>query len=218
MDMKLLEQMLQESSNEAQEHQERKRELREEMRQYLDYLEQQKKDSARMVAELDAIMTAEVEKQWEKRLQQWRQERAARKKLMEEVMEGRRAQIQYKCEWWLYKLVIVAALCSAVALIDEEKRERQREEQEIQASIIKHCELEQQQKQAMKQTNLLLQQHQLQQIDFKQKLKQVEKDKLKKEIALNEVMSHFAVVYLHSICCACFRRQNGCTKREWLLY
>ena len=98
MDMKLLEQMLQESSNEAQEHQERKRELREEMRQYLDYLEQQKKDSARMVAELDAIMTAEVEKQWEKRLQQWRQERAARKKLMEEVMEGRRAQIQYKCE------------------------------------------------------------------------------------------------------------------------
>lgn len=74
-----------------------------------------------------------------------------------------------------------------MARIEEEKKEMRREEQEIQASIIKHRELEQQQKQAIRQTNKLLQQHQLQQIDFKQQLKQVEKNKLKQEIALNEV-------------------------------
>ena len=96
MDMKLLEQMLQQSTNQAQEHHQRKRELREEMKQYHSYLAEQQKEEEKKARELDAMVNTEVEKQWAKRLEQWRQEKAARKKLMDEVMEGRKRQIQDK--------------------------------------------------------------------------------------------------------------------------
>ena len=98
MDMKLLEQMLQQSTNQAQEQQQRKKELRDEMKRYQEYLAEQQREEEKKARELDAMVTTEVEKQWAKRLEQWKQEKAARKKLMEEVMEGRKKQIQDKCE------------------------------------------------------------------------------------------------------------------------
>ena len=42
------------------------------------------------------MVTAEVEKQWSQRLAQWRKEKEARKKLMNDVMETRKKQIQFK--------------------------------------------------------------------------------------------------------------------------
>ena len=47
--------------------------------------------------ELDALIQAEVEKQWARRLEQWKQEKAARRKLMQDVLNTRKKQIEEKC-------------------------------------------------------------------------------------------------------------------------
>ncbi|KAJ8299832.1 hypothetical protein KUTeg_022579 [Tegillarca granosa] len=69
-DLKMLEQLLEESRNEAMEQLQRK--LMEEERV---------KEKA-----LEDLVNSEVEKMWQKRLAQWMMEREARKKLMEDVM------------------------------------------------------------------------------------------------------------------------------------
>lgn len=72
-------------------------ELREEMRIYREHLAEQAREEEKRERELDGLLTAQVEKQWAKRMEQWRKEREARKKLMKDVMENRRVQIQEKC-------------------------------------------------------------------------------------------------------------------------
>lgn len=47
---------------------------------------------------MDALLTAEVDQQWGKRVAQWRKEKEARRKLMDDVMQTRRQQVQEKCE------------------------------------------------------------------------------------------------------------------------
>ena len=69
----------------------------------------------------------------------------------------------------------------------------EKEAERIQASIRKHHELEEQQRKAVKQANLMLQRHQLQQIDFQHQLKEAEKAQIKQEIALNEVSTFVTV-------------------------
>lgn len=73
------------------------RELREEERRYREYLRAMKAESAHREAELERLIDAEVERSWEKRLTQWKQEKIARQKLLEDVMTSRRRQIQEKC-------------------------------------------------------------------------------------------------------------------------
>jgi transketolase len=72
--------------------------LREEDRRYRDYLAQLKHEEAAREAELERLCDAEVEKMWEKRVKQWRLEKEARRKLLQEVMQSRRVQLQEKCK------------------------------------------------------------------------------------------------------------------------
>ena len=44
------------------------------------------------------LLSLQVEKIWAKRLQQWKTEKEARKKLMQDVLEMRKKQIDHKCE------------------------------------------------------------------------------------------------------------------------
>ena len=53
-----------------------------------------------MERELDSLVTAEVAKQWAKRVEQWRREKEARKKLMQDVIDTRRKQIEEKCTYY----------------------------------------------------------------------------------------------------------------------
>ena len=46
------------------------------------------------------MIAAEVERQWQKRLDQWAKERKARKKLMEEVLAIRRQQVEERREYY----------------------------------------------------------------------------------------------------------------------
>jgi len=93
-DLKMLEQLLEESRNEAMETMQRKRELREEDRRYRDYLTQLHAEEKAREAELEKMIQLEVAAAWEKRIDQWRRERQARKLMMNDVMEGRARQLQ----------------------------------------------------------------------------------------------------------------------------
>ena len=44
------------------------------------------------------LLSLQVEKIWAKRLQQWKTEKEARKKLMQDVLETRKKQIEHKCK------------------------------------------------------------------------------------------------------------------------
>ena len=68
------------------------------MKRYQEYLAEQAKEEERKERELDALVNSDVEKQWGKRLEQWRKEREARKKLMQDVLEYRKRQIEEKSE------------------------------------------------------------------------------------------------------------------------
>ncbi len=69
------------------------------MKCYRDYLASQAEEEKKREKELDALVHEVVQRQWAKRVDQWRMEREARKKLMKDVLDTRRKQIQGKCEW-----------------------------------------------------------------------------------------------------------------------
>ena len=64
---------------------------------YREYLAKQKKDEEEREKELDSLIQEEVEKQWARRIEQWKQEKAARKKLMQDVLDTRKKQVEEKC-------------------------------------------------------------------------------------------------------------------------
>ena len=68
------------------------------MKCYRDYLASQAEEEKKNEKELDALLNEEIQKQWAKRVNQWRMEREARKKLLQNVLETRKIQIQEKCE------------------------------------------------------------------------------------------------------------------------
>ena len=73
------------------------KELREEDRRYRAYLEQLQEEEAQREQELERLCDAEVEKMWEKKVKQWKLEKEARRKLLQDVMASRRVQLQDKC-------------------------------------------------------------------------------------------------------------------------
>ena len=78
------------------------KELREEDRVYREYLEQLRIQNARREKELEQMLDAEVEKMWEKKLTQWRLEKQARRALLQDVLHGRRDQIERKRNCFYY--------------------------------------------------------------------------------------------------------------------
>jgi len=65
---------------------------------YREYLAEQAREEEQREKELDTLVNAEVEKNWAKRLEQWRKEREARRKLMQDVLDTRKKQIEEKCK------------------------------------------------------------------------------------------------------------------------
>ena len=56
-----------------------------------------KEEEAIREKEMDRLCNEEVEKSWQKRLAQWRLEKEARKKLLQEVIDYRNKQLNEKC-------------------------------------------------------------------------------------------------------------------------
>lgn len=65
---------------------------------YRAHLAETAEEEKRREKELDILLKAELEQQWAKRLSQWRIEREARRKLMDDVIKTRKQQIEEKCK------------------------------------------------------------------------------------------------------------------------
>ena len=83
------------------------KELREEDRRYRAYLEQLQEEEALREQELERLCDAEVEKMWEKKVKQWKLEKEARRKLLQDVMASRRVQLQDKCARSFFSLLFI---------------------------------------------------------------------------------------------------------------
>jgi len=93
LDMKIMEKLLEDTKNEAIEDKERKIRQREENLRFMKYVESNRKEEEEREKMLEKFVNEEVEKQWEKRMNQYRQERSARKRLLDNVMMTREQQI-----------------------------------------------------------------------------------------------------------------------------
>ncbi|XP_056399996.1 cilia- and flagella-associated protein 53 isoform X2 [Hyla sarda] len=98
LDMKIMEQIMQDSHDDTEEKRLRKMELQREQQIYRQYLAQQLEEEKRQEKEMDKLIEAELEKSWAKRAEQLRLEKEARNRLMKDVMETRRQQITEKLE------------------------------------------------------------------------------------------------------------------------
>lgn len=156
-DLQILEQLLEESKNEAMEEAKRKRELREEGQRYRQYLEQLKAEEKAAEAELDRHVDAEVEKAWQKKLAQWRLEKEARHRLLQEVLAARQQQVADK----LYKNEV-------------QMQEAAREREEINRRIEENRQLETQREILLRDKNRQHQSDLLCQVDFNRRLREVD--------------------------------------------
>ena len=72
--------------------------MKKEVQMYRKYLAEQEEIEKQREKELDAIVNAEVQRQWQRRVDQWESEAAARKALLKDVMDGRKKQVQEHCK------------------------------------------------------------------------------------------------------------------------
>lgn len=156
-DLQILEQLLEESKNEAMEEAKRKRELREEGKRYRLYLEQLKADEKAAEAELDRLCDAEVEKAWQKKLAQWKLEKEARHKLLQEVLAARQQQVANK-------------LSKNEALLHETAKERE----EINRRIEENRQLETERDTILRDKNRHHQGNLLSQVDYNRRMREVD--------------------------------------------
>jgi cilia- and flagella-associated protein 53 len=70
--------------------------LLEEQKRYREYLKAQYEEEKRKEKELDLIIEEDIERQFQKRLNEWKLQKQARKKLLESVLQERRLQIEEK--------------------------------------------------------------------------------------------------------------------------
>ncbi len=152
-DLVILEQLLERSTNETMEQAQRKCELHEEDRQYQKYMAQLKEQEMEYEKELDKMWDAEMEKMWRNKIAQWRLEKEARKKLLEDVIAVRKTQVSHK-------------------LLEKEKRIRevQREKEEMMNCIKESKNVEHEQHIVKKTNNLVYQSDLVDQIMYNRKL------------------------------------------------
>lgn len=70
----------------------------EEQRRYRQYLAEQMEEQKRQEVEMEQLIESELQQAWARREHQWGLEKAARDRLMKDVMDTRRLQIQEKCK------------------------------------------------------------------------------------------------------------------------
>lgn len=164
LDMQILEKLLTDTRNEALEISQRKKELREEDQRYRDYLKRELQAEQEREAMIDGMINEEVERQWQKRLNEWAQRRAARRKLLNEVLATRRQQVVEK-----------------LATNSEAQEQARLEGESMLASIEEHKRLEDAKNEAIRQDNLGYQQDLLDQVDYSRRQGEVVQDEEHRE-------------------------------------
>lgn len=170
IDMKILETLLTETKNEAEETVKRKGELHNEAKVYMEYLDQQVQREKEAEIELERLVNMEVEKQWDKRVQQWQLERAARRAMTEEMVVVRTQQISDK-----------------LRLAEEEKQTYLEEREELAAAFAEHEALEAEKMKRLKQKNLTYQDNLSSQVAHGSKIRQAEQAEKQRELHIQNL-------------------------------
>ncbi|XP_062984328.1 cilia- and flagella-associated protein 53 [Elgaria multicarinata webbii] len=98
LDMKILDQALQESLEDTEGQKQRKKELLKEQQIYQAYLAQQMEQEKRLEKEMDKLRAEEMAKMWAKRATKEKAMKDARDRLLTEVLDTRRLQIEEKLQ------------------------------------------------------------------------------------------------------------------------
>ena len=133
--------------------------LKEEIQLYRSYLAEAKREERQREQELDSLLSAEVEKQWARRTEQWHKEREARRKLMDDVMKTRRQQIQEKCRLCSphnFMLHSLSLLHIIVGALEEEKRAAAAEREALIANYKQHLQIEKEQQESKRKVDMML--------------------------------------------------------------
>ncbi|KAG9265593.1 cilia- and flagella-associated protein 53 [Astyanax mexicanus] len=144
LDMSILEQLLTIEKDEKKEEALRKLELCKEQQTYRQYLAEQLEEQRRQEAETEQLIEAELQQTWNRRAAQWNLEKEARDRLMKDVLDTRRIQIQEKLERNAQKQVELAKerddlnrVVQENKLLDEQEKTRLREScLEYQADLL----------------------------------------------------------------------------------
>ncbi|XP_041753770.2 cilia- and flagella-associated protein 53 [Coregonus clupeaformis] len=152
LDMSILEQLLTEERDEKQGKVTRKLELREEQSRYQQYLGDQLEEQKRQEVETEQLIEAELKQTWTRRAEQCHKEKQARDRLMKDVMDTRRLQIQEKLDFNKQKQAQLAEERDELnktiqenKLLDEEEKTRVRQGcQEFQADLLAQMMYQQQ--------------------------------------------------------------------------
>ncbi|KAK6494415.1 cilia- and flagella-associated protein 53 [Huso huso] len=208
LDMKIMEQVLNEVHDETEERHQRKIELREEQKRYRQYLAQQLQEQKQQERELDKLLEAELKKSWAKRDKQWSLEKEARKRLMKEVMETRKVQIQDKLDG-----------------NTQMQMELAKDRELLAKAIEEHNALEEERQAKQKRVNLEYQDDLFAQMAYQQQLREAEKAEEWHEFdagissqqtyqkKLEEILSrpYMSKEQVHP-----FRRSRVSTPKDWL--
>ncbi|XP_049459693.1 cilia- and flagella-associated protein 53 [Epinephelus fuscoguttatus] len=144
LDMNILQTLLQQETDDKQEAAHKKAELREEQRRYRQYLSEELQKQRREEEETEQLMEEKLKEVWAKREEQSRLQREARNRLMEEVMEARRLQIQHKLDLNTQKQAELSAerdelnrVMEEMKLMEEEDRRCQKQSSEAYQADLK---------------------------------------------------------------------------------
>ena len=96
LEHQLLQKLLEDTRNQEKADVQRKSDLREENLRFMAYVAKNRKDEQEREKKLEEMICEEVEVKWQKDLAKYRLEREARKKLLENVLDTRRQQIEEK--------------------------------------------------------------------------------------------------------------------------
>ncbi|KAJ8393950.1 hypothetical protein AAFF_G00054830 [Aldrovandia affinis] len=163
LDMTIVRRLM-EQKDEGHDREQRKLQLREEQRKYQQYLAEQMEEQKRQDAEAEQLFEEELQQNWARRAEQFRREREARDRLMREVMDTRRLQVQEKLDQNTLKQAELA-----------------REKEELNRIIEESNELEKVEKDSVKRTCQQHQEELLSQILFRQRQRDEEQAKTQQE-------------------------------------
>lgn len=169
LDMKILEKLLDDTRNEVKEETQRKREMREENLRFMQYCAMNRKEEEDREKELERVVNEEVEKKWAQTIQQYKLERAARQKLLANVMKSREQQMEDRKRQ------------------AEEEQEAERTEREALLSAIEeHKRLEAENQERIKNRNISYQRDLDMQIDYQRRVKAKDMEEEEREFRMGQ--------------------------------
>ena len=107
LEHQLLQKLLEDTRNQEKADVQRKSDLREENLKFMAYVAKNRKDEQEREKKLEEMIHEEMEVKWQKDLAKYRLEREARKKLLENVLDTRRQQIEEKSKLLVVNLGMI---------------------------------------------------------------------------------------------------------------